>query len=424
MGALARPTWRIGQVLRPKHLLALEESLSAESARRARAHGLPSYGVEKIDWNGEAPDGGVLYVNGLSAIFPNGTVVDVPDNALIRAPLELGAVGRQPFDVFLHVVDPPDDGKAEEDPLRPSSAETIERRTHDLVLSASPTYLGSRDRLWLGRFALSQGGQIRLAPDTAPPLLRADAWRPLMRRLEALRAELVEIEKKLDGLAADAVNEGRSLASIQRVRIESRKLNALLDDMRGVGLHPYLLFASLRSFSVELSALDETKAPPALAAYDHDKPWPCFAHALDTITRWASWSPPGAPRVPFQPDGLGRLVASLPESARAATEMYVVVLKRDESDRVPFDRVRLASRDRLRIVREYALRGVPFTKDPAPKFRYGFGAGAEFYRLGTATSPTGGERLEWDHVIEESALAFHASPELEGQRFVLCWRRA
>src|SRR5262245_16876252 len=130
MGTLARPRWRVGQILRPRHLLALEDALAGEAARRAAVDGLPQYGLTAIDWNGEDPQGGVVFVDALAAIFPAGTVVDVPDNARVRAPLDLGGVGQREFDVFLHVVDPQEDDDEEEDPLAVPEDAEIPRREH------------------------------------------------------------------------------------------------------------------------------------------------------------------------------------------------------------------------------------------------------------------------------------------------------
>jgi hypothetical protein len=75
-------------------------------------------------------------------------------------------------------------------------------------------------------------------------------------------------------------------------------------------------------------------------------------------------------------------------------------------------------------VREYAIQGVPSKREPGPRFRSSFGAGAEFYRLGTVAAAPGEEPREWDHVLRDRAIAFQALPQLEAHRFVLCWSRS
>src|SRR5690348_2251234 len=113
MGTPARPKWRIGQVLKPRDLRALEDALSAESAQRAASTGLPSYGVIKLDWHWS--DTGLVFIDGLVAILPGGTVIDVPNNAeVLRAPLDLASVGGTPLDVYVHLLDSEeDDAEAE-----------------------------------------------------------------------------------------------------------------------------------------------------------------------------------------------------------------------------------------------------------------------------------------------------------------------
>src|SRR4051794_10547991 len=98
------------------------------------------------------------------------------------------------------------------------------------------------------------------------------------------------------------------------------------------------------------------------------------------------------------------MVAALPDDALGAPETYVVELKRDGAPRIPCEQARLASPSRLRLVREYVLRGVPFARDATPPCRYGFGAGAEFY------ARRGGDE-EWDHVLRGKALAFRSTPD-------------
>lgn len=427
MSILARPRWRVGQVLHPRHLLALEDALASEAALRAAVPGLPVYGVARLDWNGDDPANKVLNVKGLTAVFPDGTVVDVPGNASIRGPLDLS---KPSVDVYLHVVDPPEDGKEEEQPLDEPTEDQIALRDHELELSASGHLPNSRDRLLLGRFILDIDGRYRLDETVIPPLLRIEASAVVASRVAKVRDQLAQLDRKLDGLAADALSQGRSRAPIQRVRIEARKLGALLDDLSGdkkqrrasIPLHPYAVFSALRAFSSELSMLDESKPPGKLPAYDHDYPAACFSQVFEAISEGIEWSPSTSPRVPFVLDG-GRFVATLPDDALTASEVYVVVLKREETDVVPFERVRLASPRRLSLVREYAIQGVPIKRDPAPRANYGFGAGAEFYSLGTRAAAPGEEPREWDHVLRERALAFQASSQHEGQRFVLCWRR-
>jgi len=186
-------------------------------------------------------------------------------------------------------------------------------------------------------------------------------------------------------------------------------------------MHPYTVFTALRAFSVDLYLLDERATPWQPPAYDHDDPGGCFGAVLAEISSRVQVPAPSSPVIPFVADN-GRLVAAdLPAEALSAPEVYVAVLKARASDQVPLEGVRFASPGRLRLAREYSLRGVRLTATPSPPFRHGFGGAVDFYRL--TTGGPGDAAGEWAHVARERALAFMPVPQIEGQRVVVCWRR-
>lgn len=420
---LARPTWRIGQILLPEHFFGLEAALAAEAALRAGLSA-PSYGVARLEWNGDNPTNGVLWVTGLTAVLPEGALIDVPGNAWVRAPLDLKEAGKREVEVFAHVLEDEGGGGAVgegEQPMELPSPRDIPREFHVIALSTERAATGARGRIPLGRFTL-QGSAFRLDEASAPPLLRLDTTPYLGRRLDALRADLAALESALDAQAIESLNRGESLGPVQRVRLESRKLEALLEDLaRGVPLHPYAVFSALRAFSLDLYLLDEKASPWRPPTYDHDAPARCFGEVLAHLGRRMGVPLPTSPSVAFEPDN-GRLVAAeLPEEALSAPEVYVAVLKARAADQAPLDGARLASPNRLRIVREHALRGLRLTALSSPPFKHGFGGAVDFYRIvGGATGEEGGE---WGHVTRERAVAFHPPPHLEGHKAVLCWRR-
>ncbi|WP_437603031.1 type VI secretion system baseplate subunit TssK [Sorangium sp. So ce590] len=417
---LARPTWRIGQILLPEHFAGLEAALAAETALRAGLSA-PAYGVARLAWNGDDPTDGVLWVTALTAVLPEGALIDVPGNARMRAPLDLKEAGRREVEVFAHVLDPEGDGGEGEPPMELPSPREIPRVFHVIELSTERAALGARGRVPLGRFVL-QRGAFRLDEASAPPLLRLDTTPYLTRALASLRGDLAGLESALDARALDALGRGESLGPVQRVRLEARKLAALLADIeRGVPLHPYAVFSALRAFSLDVYLLDEHASPWQPPAYDHDAPAHCFGEVLAHLERRTAAPQPSSPAVAFLPDN-GRLVAAeLPDEALSAPEVYVAVLKARAADRVPLDGVRLASPTRLRIVREHALRGLRLAPTSSPPFRHGFGGAVDFYRV--VFGAAGDEGGEWAHAARERALAFHPPPHLEGHQVVLCWRR-
>lgn len=210
--------------------------------------------------------------------------------------------------------------------------------------------------------------------------------------------------------------------AVQRTRIDARKLVALLDDAAGgVHHHPYVVFAALRSFAVELCVLDDSAVPWQPPAYDHHDQRRCFDLVFSEISKKLRAPPPESPCVPFELEN-GRWAVSIPPDAVAAQELFIAVrkLREGEARRNPLEGVRLASPERLRHVREHVLRGVRTEYLEKPPFRHAFGPAVDFYRI---VSPAIGEGSpEWGHVAHERALAFFHEPRLDGYRFLLCWR--
>jgi len=423
---LARPRWWIGQVLIPEHFLGLEDALSADAALHASLSGWPSHGVARLDWNGHDPRGGELTVFELCAVLPTGIVIDASldaqsGNARFVGPLDLKAPGRRQVEAYAHLL--ASDERADgEGALEPPSPREIPRRIHRVLLSVEPSVEGSLGRVELGHFEADAKGAFRLSERFVPPLRALGATPYFATQLSQLTAQLAELEASLDHAASAAAARGESTGSLFHLRVEARKMEALLSDIRrGVHLHPYPLFIALRAFALELGLLDEHAAPFTPPAYAHDELAHCFGVVFEEIASRIRVPLPESAAVPFVADN-GRLVAAeLPSAALEAKELYVVVLKASEADRLSLDGTLLASPGRLRLVREHALRSMRLSSAPNASLRHRFGGPVEIYRIVGAGASAGDER-EWSSVQRERAIAFHMPKALEGQTVLLCWR--
>jgi len=417
---LSRVRWSVGQVLLPEHFRALEVSLGAEAAARAAAMGLPSYGVARLEWNGDAPTAGALFITALTAVLPSGELIDLPNNARLTGPLDLKAAQKSEVSAYLHVLDPvPAEG--EEESTSPPLPAEIPRVVYPLELSTSPSLPGSRGRLKLGEFKKPLGGGFQLSRDYIPPLVQVGTTPYLSARLDTLRGDLYGFEESLRDLAADAIARGESARPAQRARLEVMKIGALLEDMsRGVHLHPYLLFSALRSFLLELCLIEESAPLDPLVAYEHDDLGRVFGALLDAIAARLATPPLRAPHTPFVLEEGRHLATELPRELFDAREIYLIIQKASASDKVPLDGVRLACPSRLRVVHERALRGVRYLAVGQPSFRHAFGPAVDFYRLITG----GDDNHEWSHVVAERALCFYDKPQLAGIKAALYWRRS
>ncbi len=414
---LARPQWRIGQVLLPQHFKALENALTSDAAIRSSTAGLPASGVLRLEWSGPVPEHGILWVQALTAILPDGLVVDVPGNAKLAAPLDLKLPARHRVVVYAHVFAEEESGSL--DTLEPA-AKDVSRRYLQVRLSSEGSVPASLGRICLGEFLLGDDGAFRQQKAPMPPLLRLDSTPYFKDELGRVKNEILEFESVLDEAAATALSRGESLMAVQRARIEGRKLLALLDDTAGgVHHHPYVVFDALRAFAVELCILDDSATPWQPPGYDHHDQRRVFDLVFAEISSKLRAPPPESPCVPFELEN-GRWIVSIPPDAAAAHELFIAVRKLRAVERDPLEGVRVASPERLRHVRAHVLRGVRTVFLDKPPFRHAFGSAVDFYRI---VSPMVGEESpEWAHVVHERALAFFHEPRLEGYRFLLCWR--
>jgi len=417
---LARVRWSVGQVLLPEHFRALESSLAGEAGRRVDLLGLPANGLAVLEWNGDAPRGGVLSVRALSFVLPTGELVEAPGNADITGPLDLGAVKRSDISVYAHVLDAPTTPVQGEAPTTPDD---VPRAPYRLEISAEPNAIGSRGRrLFLGQFTQKPGSGFTLSKARVPPLLLVGT-NPWLRDLLAdLRDDLVGFEGTLADLVAEEEDEDDDVDSVraaQRARIEALRMSALLDDLdAGISLHPYTLFSTLRGFFLELCLLEGAIPELPLARYTHEDPGPCFQGLIERIREKLARPPLRTPNVPLvRSDGVF-VAKDLPPVLLSAKEVYLMLRRPSPEQRVSLDGVRVASPSRLRVVHERALRGVKIVPSPKPPFRHGFGPGVDFYRLVSASE----EPSEWRHVVEERALCFHEKQQLAGVDAALFWR--
>ncbi len=412
----ARVRWSVGQVLLPEHFRALEASLSAEGAARIDLLGLPTHGVARLEWNGDDLRGGVLYLHAARLVLHSGELVDIPETAEVTAPLDLRKAGRNEVAVYLHVLDDPAPG---EEALEPAGKGALPRVVQRVELSDKPSVPRSRGRLKLADFVRQPGGTYALSSEYVPPLVQIGPNPWLGERLRVLSADLGSFAANLGELVMAAEEEGEPVRALQRARIEAIRLGALLDDLgRAIAPHPYMIFAALRSFLLELYLLEGSAPEGPLAAYDHDDLGGAFNALLRSIEGKLALPPLRTPCVPLEVEE-GRFVGKeLPLQVLEAHEVYLLIQRPSPEARVTLEHVRIASPGRLRAVHERVLRGVRVTPVARPPFRHGFGPNVDVFRLAGEGDP------EWRHVVAERAMCFYQQPQLAGVRAALFWRRS
>lgn len=117
----------------------------------------------------------------------------------------------------------------------------------------------------------------RLDDDYIPPLLAIDSWPPLSH--DIVRAIYDIIGQKIEVLAEQVLNRGMTLGSqepgdLERVHMLSalNVATASLGDVAFVqGVHPFLVYQTLRQVVGSLSIFHATRRTPEIPRYDHDE---------------------------------------------------------------------------------------------------------------------------------------------------------
>ncbi len=414
---LARPKWKIGQVLLPQHLKTLED---APHERR----GDPlEHGGATCDWPpparvewpragardplGEGVDGGA------ARRFGGGR----PRQRALAAPFDLKLPGRPQVHVFAHVFTDEEAGPWTRWSQRRRRSP---RRYFQVKVSIEGSMAQSHGRILLGEFAAGDDGVFRQLKKTIPPLLRLDSTPYLQDELKHVRNEIMEFESVLGETAATALREASRSWPIQRTRIDARKLVALLDDTAGgVHHHPCVVFAALRSFAVELCVLDDTGRSLATTCVRPQRSTALLRPRLRRKSRRScALRRPSRLASPFELEN-GRWVVSIPADAVAAHELFIAVRKLRAVEPNPLEGVKLASLDAA-AARARTRACAAFERSTWSGPRSGTRSAPPWTSVDPCARARRGARSGL-RGARARARFFH-EPRLDGYRFLLCWR--
>ncbi len=303
--------WGEGLFLRPQHFQrqdAYHEWRLHETAKALQPMG---WGVSKVGVDVDALASGVLRVNELQLILPDGELYSAPQEDEPPAPVSLADIPAGTSELVFHAAMAPmrpsatnfmPTGQQADGALRfaqqnvsatdwftnaVSSDVAVLRRVVRLLPDTEP-----RDHLVslpLLRLKRSGTGSFELDARFMPPALSIDAV-PTLRAI--LRRLLDTLQAKVDALygfhrePSKHVIEFRSgdIASFWLLHTASSAFAALSHYHHNTGLHPERLFERLLELAGALMTFSRSFTLADLPAYRHDQPGPGFAK-LDHIIR-------------------------------------------------------------------------------------------------------------------------------------------
>lgn len=413
---LARVRWEMGQTLLPEHLVALEDSLLADTIMRFRLMGLPDYGIARLKWNDTLLLEGVLSIQSMTLVMPSGALVNVRANAVI-APFNLNTPGTVSVSVYCHMLSSTSPMERVGSPASGASEDEeggIRRLVWQLALSTEQVHPDALETLKLAEFVKSPEGAWKPSNDYIPPMVQMGMSPFLISELEELSQVLDLFQHKLGQEIATSYLSGDTMFSCKECLKETLNIQRFIGNLLSqVHLHPYFVYEKLKSFYTEVCFYRDTTPEYVTEAYNHDQLASCFERILLPLRQQIQLIQSKLPYMPFEcKDGLYRV--ALPSGLREAKEVYFLVQKSHVNIRANLESFKMASIPRLPLIHKLALLGVPLKKMERPPFQHRFGPEVDFYLI------VGGD--EWDQALRDLSLSFYDSPQYQELRFYLYWR--
>lgn len=409
---LARVRWFLGQSLLPEHLMASEQSLSAESHVRGLLTGRAEYGVARLRWNELLLADGVLAVTEATVVLRDGTLLDVPRAATLgQLTLAMTGVARVP--VYLHLLEQTENATG--NPLYLDDAPVLQRVIRKAQLSTTERLERSIGVLKLAEFEKSASGSWSLSSAYVPPLLCVGDSPFLMGALGQLAQQLGELNTKLVASLNDTFVRLERLAVTRATLAAMYETMSLLGDLRqGHGGDPYALFRQLRQLYFQLCCLHELVPEQSSLPYIHADATTSFGRLTALLAPRLRLQAAHHSHVQFQRQGGLFSLPTLPDELKAAQEVYLLIQRPNLNEAIRLNDEKLAATSRLALVHRMVLRGVPFKHIEQVHFQHSFGPEVDFYQLS--------QNDEWGLAMREGSLGFNQTTALEKAHCFLFWR--
>jgi type VI secretion system protein ImpJ len=412
----ARVHWRMGQALLPEHFQSQESSLREELRLRLSLQPYPLRGVGGLEWDAFQLRNGIVSLRQLTLLLPDGTLIDVPGNTQPPPNFPLASAGTTPTALYLHLGESKPErvevaGQPEED--------GVERVVQHVFLSSSDQSDTASPVFKLAVFRKEPAGNAwSLSEDYLPPLLRVGGspfFEPVLKRIDSLVNTLRQVlleDLRVNYLVGESLLAARECLK-GLYRFEALRAN-LEHDYQA---HPFELFRALHELYIELCMLRNTTPEEKVQRYEHEDLAGCFHALLEDCRRKVEGARSEITYLPFQrKEGVQVCdVRKEEKRLREARRLYLLLQKRSPAIRLELSGLKLASVMRLPVVHQFAMQGIPFRRVDKLPFQHPFSAEVEFHVLG--------DGQEWDHAMNEGALAFLHRPELEEVRAFLFWSR-
>jgi type VI secretion system protein ImpJ len=304
MSLIAKPLWMEGLLVRPQHLQ--QQNRWIEHLLEGRVLGLRSngWGIRALGIDRSLLALGKFALTTLTAILPDGTLIDLPAEGPLPEPRAIPALLRNATIKIAVAVRPRDNAETSNDPL-------IHRRYSGIDQAVRDTTAPERAavKLRVGRLNLrvliegeaeddcvtlglarvkdvEPNGAVVLSTTYCPPCLDIHVAERLLghlneaRSLIKSRADALAARSDMSRIASDAAGV-IDLLTLAILNGHESQLECLASTP---GAHPAELFQCLRQLVAQLATFSEGRRPPAdLPVYRHDDIEGAMAPLIDRL---------------------------------------------------------------------------------------------------------------------------------------------
>jgi type VI secretion system protein ImpJ len=395
--------WKEGMFLRPHHFQQFDLFLESREASRFGALESYPWGYLDLQFDEDSLGNFVLGIKRLTAILPDGSLVDLPSNARITPrPIEpmMKEVGK-PLSVFLGIRESDergpqarsDDGppggarfvRAEEEAFDldgGKNAVSLDRMIYDLRLFLGEEPTDGHCTMPLGRLVRTGdvARPVQLDPAFSPPTL-AVAASPVLH--DAGRSV---VERRSLGLRdLGQMRGGNDPDPVILYYGLSGSLPVLKDMVQLGRVHPRQLHHEMARLAGALFYRDkEGRSAEEIPLYDHQNPAPGFLRLRELINELSELVIAQAyRRCPMERSGHQYHVALPNEARMPGAQFFVEVLVTESQDQVPklLMVAKFSNPGRLETLRINAMPGVGIEAQPGPPPQLPVGQTGIFFRL-------------------------------------------
>ena len=434
MAGRNRVVWSEGVFIKPQHFQQQQRNLEGQLDARLQGVGGHLYGFLSLALNAEFLSFGRIALPHASGVMPDGTAFRLPEDDSEPQPLiiEDSSITNQTVYLGLPLTT---DGVAEvrwPEEEMPARYRLTTRAVRDLhsrngdvsdlaVAQVTPRLLLERDdRSAYTCLAVAHiierrpDGSLVLDEDFLPTLLNVQAAPPLQRFIGEMTGLMRERARNIAQRLATPQQSGvADVADFMLLQLLNRTHPRFQHLSRLGHLHPERLYeAMLEANSELLTFTDESRLPPDLPAYDHDRPERSFRPLMQHLRQALSTVlEPRAQAIQLQSRRFGLMVAPLADTSLLESADFILAVRAD----MPLDTLRkrfvqqtkVASIERIRDLINLQLPGVPLTQLPIAPRQLPYHAGYSYFQLDRQSQA-------WSMLQGASGFAFHVAGEIPG----------